>query len=68
MSNLRERVLSFTAIETTPLPRPLHRFGTAFPVALAESFAGAYGASLVAEAVSPIACFRRVAKHFDIRR
>ncbi len=42
MSNLRERVLSFTAIDTTPLPRPLHRFGSAFPLSLAETFAGAY--------------------------
>ena len=42
MSNLRERVLSFTPIETTPLPRPLHRFGTAFPLSLAETFASAY--------------------------
>ena len=42
MSNLRERVLSFTPIETTPLPRPLHRFGTAFPPSLAETFASAY--------------------------
>ena len=42
MSNLRERVLSFTPIETTPLPRPLHRFGTAFPLSLAETFANAY--------------------------
>src|SRR5882672_9232169 len=42
MSNLRERVLSFTPIETTPLPRPLHRFGTAFPRSLAETFATAY--------------------------
>ena len=42
MSNLRERVLSFTPIETTPLPRPLHRFGSAFPTALAETFANAY--------------------------
>ena len=42
MSTLRERVLSFTPIETTPLPRPLHRFGSAFPQALAETFANAY--------------------------
>ena len=42
MSTLRERVLSFTPIETTPLPRPLHRFGTAFPQAVAETFAIAY--------------------------
>jgi hypothetical protein len=42
MSNLRERVLSFTPIETTPLPRPLHRFGSAFPSAVALTFASAY--------------------------
>ena len=42
MSNLRERVLSFTPIETTPLPRPLHRFGTAFPHEVALTFANAY--------------------------
>ncbi len=42
MSNLRERVLSFTPVETTPLPRPLHRFGTAFPIGVAETFASAY--------------------------
>ncbi len=42
MSNLRERVLSFTPIETTPLPRPLQRFGNAFPQSLAETFANAY--------------------------
>ncbi len=42
MSNVRERVLSFTPVETTPLPRPLHRFGTAFPFAVAETFASAY--------------------------
>ena len=42
MSTLRERVLSFTPIETTPLPRPLHRFGPAFPSSLAETFVLAY--------------------------
>ncbi|HET7700173.1 MAG TPA: hypothetical protein VFM06_04815 [Candidatus Limnocylindria bacterium] len=42
MSNLRERVLSFTPIETTPLPRPLHRFGSAFPQGVASTFAAAY--------------------------
>ena len=42
MSNLRERVLSFTPIETIPLPRPLNRFGTAFPSALADVYATAY--------------------------
>ncbi|HET9808896.1 MAG TPA: hypothetical protein VFQ66_04315 [Candidatus Limnocylindria bacterium] len=42
MSNVRERVLSFTPIETVPLPRPLNRFGTAFPTALADAYATAY--------------------------
>ncbi|HEY6958232.1 MAG TPA: hypothetical protein VI814_05370, partial [Candidatus Limnocylindria bacterium] len=42
MSGLRERVLSFTPIETAPLPRPLHRFGTAFPQTIAETFTNAY--------------------------
>lgn len=42
MSGLRERVLSFTPIETAPLPRPLHRFGTAFPQAIADTFVNAY--------------------------
>src|SRR4051812_9600278 len=42
MSAPRERVLSFTPIETTPLPRPLHRFGTAFPQAVADTFVNAY--------------------------
>ncbi|HUQ41720.1 MAG TPA: hypothetical protein VM052_04385, partial [Candidatus Limnocylindrales bacterium] len=42
MSTPRERVLSFTPIETTPLPRPLHRFGTAFPPEVAATFASAY--------------------------
>ena len=42
MSTLRERVLSFTPIETTPLPRPLHRFGSAFPQGVAETFVNAY--------------------------
>ncbi len=42
MSTPRERVLSFTPIETTPLPRPLHRFGPAFPLALADTFVNAY--------------------------
>lgn len=35
---------AFTPIETVPLPRPLHRFGTAFPLAVAEVYAGAYTA------------------------
>jgi hypothetical protein len=42
MSTMRERILSFTPIETIPLPRPLNRFGTAFPIALAEIYATAY--------------------------
>jgi hypothetical protein len=42
MSNLRERVLSFTPIESTPLPRPLHRFGPAFPQTVADTFVNAY--------------------------
>src|SRR5437870_7873178 len=42
MSNPRERVLSFTPIETMPLPRPLQRFGAAFPRGIAETFANAY--------------------------
>ena len=42
MSNQRERILSFVPIETIPLPRPLNRFGTAFPTALAEIYATAY--------------------------
>src|SRR2546430_263769 len=42
LSNPRERVLSFTPIETTPLPRPLQRFGAAFPQTIAETFANAY--------------------------
>ena len=42
MSTPRERVLSFTPIETAPLPRPLHRFGSAFPQGIAETFAKAY--------------------------
>jgi hypothetical protein len=39
---MRERILSFVPIETVPLPRPLNRFGTAFPMALAETYATAY--------------------------
>lgn len=42
MSTPRERVLSFTPIETTPLPRPLHRFGSAFPQGVADTFVNAY--------------------------
>jgi len=39
---MRERILSFVPIETIPLPRPLSRFGTAFPTALADVYARAY--------------------------
>jgi hypothetical protein len=42
MSNMRERILSFVPIETVPLPRPLNRFGTAFPKALADIYSTAY--------------------------
>ncbi|MEX2047490.1 MAG: hypothetical protein WEE03_10020 [Chloroflexota bacterium] len=42
MSTQRERILSFVPIETIPLPRPLNRFGTAFPMALADVYATAY--------------------------
>ena len=42
MSTGRERIRSFVPIETTPLPRPLNRFGTAFPLSLAETYASAY--------------------------
>src|SRR6266542_1554472 len=42
VSTMRERILSFTPIETVPLPRPLNRFGTAFPIALADVYATAY--------------------------
>lgn len=37
-----ERIDAFIPVETVPLPRPLHRFGTAFPQALAEAYANAY--------------------------
>ncbi|GAC1698533.1 MAG: hypothetical protein NVS9B6_08810 [Candidatus Limnocylindrales bacterium] len=37
-----ERIDAFVPVETVPLPRPLHRFGTAFPQALAETYANAY--------------------------
>jgi len=30
-----ERLDSFVPVETASLPRPLHRFGTAFPLAIA---------------------------------
>ena len=39
-----ERLDSFVPVETAPLPRPLHRFGTAFPLAVAEAYANAYTA------------------------
>ena len=39
-----ERLDSFVPVEIVPLPRPLHRFGTAFPQALAEAYANAYTA------------------------
>ena len=42
MSSPRERVLSFTPIDVIPLPRPLHRFGPAFPQAIADTFTNAY--------------------------
>jgi len=37
-----ERLDSFVPVETVPLPRPLHRFGTAFPLGLAEAYVNAY--------------------------
>lgn len=37
-----ERIDAFVPVETVPLPRPLHRFGTAFPQVLAETYATAY--------------------------
>ncbi len=37
-----ERVQSLVPIETISLPRPLHRFGPAFPLAIAERYANAY--------------------------
>jgi len=37
-----ERIDAFVPVETVPLPRPLHRFGTAFPQALAQTYAAAY--------------------------
>src|SRR2546430_11552741 len=37
-----ERLDAFVPVETVPLPRPLHRFGTAFPLTLAEAYANAY--------------------------
>ena len=37
-----ERIDAFVPVETVPLPRPLHRFGTAFPQVLAQTYAAAY--------------------------
>lgn len=37
-----ERIQSFVPLESVPLPRPLHRFGGAFPSLLAETYANAY--------------------------
>lgn len=37
-----ERLDSFVPVETVPLPRPLHRFGSAFPLGLAEAVVHAY--------------------------
>ena len=37
-----ERIQSFVPLESVPLPRPLHRFGGAFPALLAETYASAY--------------------------
>ena len=37
-----ERIQSFVPLESVPLPRPLHRFGGAFPLLLAETYANAY--------------------------
>jgi len=39
---MTERVRSFTPIDVVPLPRPLCRFGSAFPLPLAETYAAAY--------------------------
>ena len=39
---MTERIRSFTPIDVVPLPRPLHRFGNAFPVTLAETYTSAY--------------------------
>jgi hypothetical protein len=37
-----ERIQSFVPLESVPLPRPLQRFGGAFPTLLAETYANAY--------------------------
>lgn len=39
---MTERVRSFTPIDVVPLPRPLSRFGPAFPLPLAETYTAAY--------------------------
>ena len=39
---MTERVRSFTPIDVAPLPRPLDRFGAAFPMSLAETYTAAY--------------------------
>lgn len=39
---MTERVRSFTPIDVAPLPRPLSRFGSAFPLSLAETYTAAY--------------------------
>lgn len=39
---MTERVRSFTPIDAVPLPRPLCRFGNAFPLGLAQTYAAAY--------------------------
>ncbi len=41
---MTERVRSFTPIDVVPLPRPLSRFGSAFPLPLAETYTSAYTA------------------------
>ena len=38
----RETRDSFIPFDTAPLPRPLHRFGSAFPLSIAESYCNAY--------------------------
>ena len=43
-----ERLDSFVPVETVPLPRPLHRFGSAFPLSLAEAYVTAYTADRAA--------------------
>ncbi|MGH2712751.1 MAG: hypothetical protein ACRDM7_02480, partial [Thermoleophilaceae bacterium] len=39
-----EQARAFVPIETLTLPRPLGRFGSAFPAAVAEAFTEAYTA------------------------